>query len=64
MMSAFTEIFHDELAEATNKGFNAGRLGFRDALIAGGMKPKELQDRLIAGGMTPSEAANFAGLTG
>ena len=71
MMSAFTEIFHDELAEAASKGrsegFNAGRSeerrDIRDILIASGMKPKELQDRLIAGGMPPQKAASFAGLT-
>ena len=63
MMSAFTEIFHDELAEAADKGRSEGLRDIRDILIAGGMKPQELQERLIAGGMTPQKAANFAGLT-
>ncbi len=63
MMSAFTEIFHDELAEAVNRGRSEGHRDIRDILIASGMKPQELQDRLIAGGMSPQKAANFAWLS-
>lgn len=48
--------------EARDEGRAEGRQDIRNILIAGGMKPKELQERLIAGGMAPVEAANFAGL--
>ena len=51
------------LEQGLERGRAEGQRNIWDILIAGGMKPQELQDRLIAGGMAPQKVANFAGLS-
>lgn len=63
MGGAVARIFREELAEARGEARAEERRDIRDILIAGGMKPQELQERLTAGGMSKQEAASFAGVS-